>query len=174
MSRFAANPQVSTSKLGTISVEKTMYRFAVLASVVCLASSPSLAANVQFFGRFHFTAGNATCVAISDIQDPLFMRFAPPNLGTNGPQTRLTTIGRQTGDNWTLASGSLAGTTYKTVTATGMGFSAGQIVTKMRITSQVPATLTATTPSVILKGNVQNYAGDTGCTIGFTAVGYLK
>ena len=155
-------------------MEKIMYRFAMLASAVCLASSPALTANVQFFGRFHFTAGNATCVAIGDIQDPLFMRFAPPNLGTNGPQTRLTTIGRQTGDNWTLASGTLVGTTYKNVTSTGMGFSAGQFTTKMRITSQVPAVLTATTPSVIIKGNVQNYAGDTSCTIGFTAVGYLK
>ena len=152
-----------------------MYSFAVLASVVCLGSSPALASNVQFFGRVHLTSANATCVANGDVGNPSFMRFAPPNLGTNGPQTRLTIInGGQNGDNFTLASGSLVGTTYKSVTRTGIGFNGGQSTTLMRITSQVPATLTDTTPSVIIKGNIQDDYGDVGCAVGFTAVGYLK
>jgi hypothetical protein len=143
---------------------------------LCLAANQSWAGRVEFNGRFHATAANATCITNEDVPNPVSFRFMPPNLGSNGPATSLSIFYEQgAGENYKLASGSLIGTTYKTITATGMGASgAGSIPAKMRIRSQVPAVPTATTMKITIIGDIQNYEIDPGCKLSFIATGYLK
>lgn len=43
----------------------------------------------------------------------------------------------------------------------------------MRITSQKPSALTATTSKVTIAGDIKNFE-EAGCDISFTATGYLK
>lgn len=144
------------------------------AVALCCAASQAQAGRVDFAGRFHMTAQNAACVSFGDGIQPADFRYRPPNLGTNGTATKLTVIEGWGAENWQIASGSLIGTSWVTVTDTGIAGGAGQITTKMRIRSQVPATLTATTPSVTIIGDIQNFQEDTGCTISFVATGYLQ
>lgn len=152
-----------------------MRRMMTAGAVLGAMALSAQAANVDFSGTFHITKVAATPGCIENgaqVGDLFFFRFRPPNLGTNGPATKLSMflIGGTFGaaHSATLASGSLVGTAFKNVTTTGIFAGGGSSPATLRFTSQIPATLTNTTPTISIVGDWTNLAGD-ACTIGFAA-----
>lgn len=134
-----------------------------------LMSIQAAAQTVEFRGGFCITNVTAQCAADGvEVGDCLLLRYSPPNLGTNGVKTEFTVLSQTFGDNYSLASGSLLGNTFKAVDLTHAGRTGSKSTSTMRITSQAP-TLSATSPNVRLSGNITDYAGTAGCTVAFSA-----
>src|SRR5438046_1959758 len=77
---------------------------------------------VEFRGGLCITSVTTQCSAFGwAIGDCLLMRYSPPNLGTNGAATEFSLLGQSYGDNYSLASGSLVGTSYQSVVGIHVG-----------------------------------------------------
>ena len=123
---------------------------------------------VEFRGGLCLSSVNAACTADGwGVGDCLLLRYSPPNLGTNGVTTELSLLGQTYADNYSLASGTLVGTTYKTVAALHVGRIGYSFSSTARITAQTP--VSATSKSVSLSGNVTDFSSTVGCTVGFQA-----
>ncbi|MGQ0485200.1 MAG: hypothetical protein ACT4SY_07615 [Hyphomicrobiales bacterium] len=140
--------------------------------MLALVATNAMAARVEFRGSFCLTSTTAACTPEGWVAGdcPAF-RYNPPNLGTNGPSTRVSIIGEYYAENYTLLSGNLIGTAYKTVNGTLVWSSGATFTSQMRITSQLPAPLTATSKYVSITGNIKNFDWLPGCDIGFRAAG---
>jgi len=150
--------------------QKSRFAYAVMFMGV-IASSVS-AAEVDFRGGICITSAAAACSTGSwKVGDCLDMRYRPPGLLGNGPATRLSFFTNDFAENYTLPTGTLIGTTYKTVNGTAIEEVARTFTAQMRITAQSPATLTATSNFVSSTGNIQDFDAVTGCTVGFRASG---
>ena len=102
------------------------------------------------------------------------MAYRPPNLSDNGAATHFAFGDGGFRYGLDLASGNLVGTTYRGVTQTAVTTFGGQAPNvSLRFTSQKPATLTETTKSVEIVGNIKNIDGNIGCNLGFRAAGVL-
>lgn len=153
-----------------------MLRIIWIAALLGLTAASANAANVEYTGTFHITKVAATQGCADNgaqVGDVFFARFRPPNLGTNGPETHLSVFQQfNTGAgalSAQLASGSLVGTAFKSVSVTQIFARAGgPYAATLRFTSQVPATPVDTTPTISIVGDWTNLAGD-ACTIGFAA-----
>jgi hypothetical protein len=102
------------------------------------------------------------------------MRYSPPGLGTNGPATEVSLFGQSFADNYSLATGTLIGTTFKPVVGIHAGRTGYSFSSTMRIASQSPSPLAATSKSVSFLGGITNFDDSTGCTVGFRASGSLR
>ena|SRR5437868_1210451 len=139
-----------------------------LALALGLMASNAVAGVVEFRGGFCLLTVTTSCASASwNVGDCLLLRYSPPNLGTNGPTTEVSVLGQSFGDSYSLASGSLVGTTYKTVAGVHVGRQGYGFTSNMRITSQ--SSVSATSKSVTLAGNIQNFDDATGCDVGFQA-----
>ena len=148
-------------------IMKWMLRTAMAASLMATGAN---AANVEFRGGLCLTAANAACNAAGwDSGECFQMRFAPPNIADNGPQTKLSIFGGTFSLGFELQSGSLIGTTFKQVDVTKVARGGGTFQSQMRFTSQSPAAPTATTNFINMIGNIGNWDDVTGCTVGFRA-----
>lgn len=155
--------------------EVTMKHVAYAGMMLALFASDALAATVDFRGGFCLTSITTGCIAEGwKVGDCLSSRYTPPNLGTNGSSTRLSIIGDYYAENYTLPSGSLIGTTYKTVNGTLVWSSGATFTSQMRITAQRPAPLTATSNYASITGNIKDFDSLPGCNIGFRASGTRK
>lgn len=143
-------------------------------TVLVLLAQPASAAKVTWRGNMCVTGFSAACPAGDWVLACYAMAFRPPNVGQNGAQT-LFAFGDDTFRyGMRLASGSLIGTTYKAVSQTAVttfGMTPGNVM--MRFTAQTPASMTASTPSVYMTGNINNIDGYAGCNISFRASGVL-
>ena len=87
--------------------------------------SPTTAAGQTFsawLGAGAFTALTSQCAPAWTLPQRLVAVVYRPDLPSNGPETGLSlSTGEYNHYNFTLASGTLNGTTFKTVTATHMG-----------------------------------------------------
>lgn len=140
-----------------------------------LLSTAAMAQTVEFRGAACLTTVTATCPASGwDIGDCMLLRYSPPNLGTNGVKTEFSLFGQSFSDNYSLASGSLIGTTLKAVDAYHVGRTGYKYASTMRITKQSPSPLLATTASVSITGNITNFSNSPSCNVGFRASAALR
>lgn len=145
------------------------------ATVLVLLAQPVAAAKVTWRGNMCVTAFTAACPAGDWELACYSMAFRPPNLGDNGPNTLFAFGDEEFRYGMRLASGTLVGSTPKTVTQTTIttgGFSPPSGVT-MRFATQSPASITTTTPNVFMTGVINNIDGYAGCNISFRASGVL-
>lgn len=136
--------------------------------VLGLSAVEASSATRKFIGGGTITAVTAACVGEGWAAGNVFSAsYRPQNLSGN-PSTSLGMFFNYGAMNFTLATGSAVGTTYRPVTGTAMfGLLYTMPSPKMRFTTQAPsAPLTAT--SVYIVGNIQNF-DVTGCTITFKA-----
>ena len=155
-----------------------MKKLGYVALMMGLLAPPAIAAHVEFRGTMCITSVGAGCPAGDwNVNACYALRYRPPNLGDNGASTRFGFYGDgDGGGNFAymliLNSGSLVGTTFKPVsqtTITSFDFTANPT---MRLTLQSPATLTATSRSVTIAGNVDSI-DEPGCNLAFTGAGLL-
>lgn len=148
-----------------------MRRFCLAAAVFAIGTASASAAT-EFRGSLCITKTNAACSAGGwGVGDCLLMRFSPPNVGTNGPKTELSLFGQAFADNYSLASGTLIGTTMKPVSAVHIGREGYAFSTTARFTLQTPKVPTTTTESILIRGSIANFGDTTGCTVTFRATG---
>lgn len=131
-----------------------------------LMASSSLAARVNFLGAACITSVTPECTVEGwDVGQCFEMRYRPPNLGDNGPITSIGFAYDFAASNFTLGSGSLVGTTYRTVTSTHIFSITRQFPASMRLTKQTPSDLT-TAQSISVIGNIKDFDVP-NCTLQF-------
>jgi hypothetical protein len=140
--------------------------------------SPTTAAGQTFsawLGAGAFTALTSQCAPAWTLPQRLVGVVYRPDLPGNGPETGLSlSTGEYNHYNFTLASGTLNGTTFKTVMATHMGGLVQQYTAEVKITSHAPATITTTTENVILVGQISNFDDILGCVASFDVALVLR
>ena len=145
------------------------------ALVTGLLSNAAMAQSVEFRGAACLTTVTASCPASGwEVGDCMLLRYSPPNLGTNGVITDFSLFGQSFSDNYSLAAGSLVGTTMKPIDAYHVGRTGYKFAATMRINKQSPSTLLATTGSVSLSGNITNFSNSLNCNVGFRASAALR
>lgn len=149
----------------------------MLAFLGTMATNAAAAVLVEFKGEFKVTAQNQICTDISgDLTVvTMKMRLMMPNLGDNDSRTSMSLIIDGIGAaNYTLPSGNLFGTTFKSVNYTNVYRYAGSTpgASKLRFKVQKPETLTIDTPDIRIKGDIKNFDGDVGCNVSFSATGF--
>lgn len=154
-------------------MEEAVKRILFAGLGLVMTISAASAARVEFVGAMNILTVTAVCTTQQEtaVNQIYHMRYNPPNLGVVDPRTSLSLHEQGGSQNYTLASGSLIGATFQTVAGTGIYRQAFTYTTTMRITSQAPATLTTTTNSVTLTGNINNFDSVAGCNVQFRAAG---
>ncbi len=117
-------------------------KLAVLAMAGLIAATTSAnAARVEFRGGLCVVSLSTACTAVDETTLGFCyqMRYSPPNLGDNGPATRLSILEYGGAQNYTLPTGSLIGTGFKSVQGTGVYRVGYTFTSTMRITSQTPS-----------------------------------
>jgi hypothetical protein len=153
-------------------MKKTLLAGLMLGAFVGAASAQS----IEFRGALCLTAVASACTTLSspwNIGDCATMRYSPPNIGTNGAATNLNLIGGGFANSYYLASGSLVGTTFKTVAGTKITRTLSTWAPTMRITSQTP-TPSATNLSEVLAGDITTFDNNAGCNVTFRAAATKK
>lgn len=143
--------------------------------LLLLFSTSALADNGEFVGPFNVKATSAGCNGYPQLGAGRLIRYFPPEVGDNGPETNVTIREWDYAgltQNFSLDSGSLIGTTLKTVSAAVIGQAAFSGTAKMAINSQTPATIAATTKSIKIAGRIVGFHGDSACTVVFEATVY--
>jgi hypothetical protein len=86
-------------------------------------------------------------------------RFLPANIGTNGTKSSLSFLNQHWAQGYALTG--VFTSTFKTVTAQTIARFPGPsgYTVQVRVTSQTPATISATTPMITLKGQVKGFSG---------------
>lgn len=151
--------------------------FAASVAALILSAGTASAVEVKFAGTFLLKAKGTGCSASVPLRTQALMFYWPPGLGTNGSDSSVLLrdwfeLGNT--QHFRLASGSLVGSAYKTVTVTTIfnkgGGGGNQHAATMRFSSQSPATVTSTTPDIKITGAITNWYSDADCTVSFSAV----
>lgn len=135
-------------------------------AVLSLIAPAAQAAPTHFHGAMVIVAKAGTCADYDPTGEELQVRFRPANVGANGPDTGFTFLWSNGGYGATVPGPITAA--YKTATITSLfdfGFTGG--TEQVRFTSQAPPTITVTTPSVNVTGNLTDFDGMPGCTVTF-------
>ena len=148
-----------------------MIKQTVLGSLILTAMSitSASAATVEFRGGGFLTNPTPECIADGWGQSNYEnVRFRPPNLGDNGPQTRLAIHSLFSAESYVLASGNL-NANFKNVQGGGTFAATGLYgnQAKVRVTFKQPATITATTKDIIIAGQIQTIGDVAGCQMDF-------
>lgn len=132
-----------------------------------LAASAS-AQTIEFRGALCLTSVTAACSTQGwNVGDCVLLRYSPPTIGTNGPGTEVSLLGQSFGDNYSLASGSLVGSTMRPVAGTHVGRTGYTFsIATMRFLTQSP-TPSAAAPFVSLTGNINSFNDIASCNVGF-------
>lgn len=148
-----------------------MKRLLLILTFLGLSAAGALAVNIEWRGGVCLTAVNPACSAIGwSVGDCGSLRFSPPNVGTNGSSTKFATFwGNNFAEAYTKATGSLIGTTFRTVNGVGVGRSGFTFTSTMRFTSQIPGAPTATSDAITIVGDIKNFDGTVGCNMSFRA-----
>jgi hypothetical protein len=142
--------------------------------LMAFAITPA-AANDQFIGTTCITAVTSGCTTngTTGVGDCMFSRFTAPNVGGTDQYTSLTMLHQNNAQNYHLGSGTLIGSTFVTVQGANIHRNAAFGTAQMRITSMVPNPI-GTSKTVVLKGNINTYDGDSSCNVGFATTGYRE
>ena len=146
----------------------------VLALALCAtAATNAAAAFVEWYGYIKIKRATAACpafpVVAGDGLSIFHLVYRHPGLGDNGPEAVLTMLGYIITGQPTLlpfhfytahmhTPGPLTGT-FQTAKATYIHRDSGAFRPKIRLTSQTPEVITATTDVIDLKGNIKNFLG---------------
>lgn len=134
------------------------------------------AQSIEFRGSLCLTVVAPTCTTLSspwNVGDCSTLRYSPPNIGTNGPATEFNLLGGGFANSYHLATGSLVGTTLKTVAGTKITRTLTTWSPTMRITSQTPVP-SATNLSEVLQGDITAFDNNPGCNVTFRAAATKK
>ena len=143
----------------------------MLSSAVALGlmATCANAAHIEFSGSLCLTAANPTCTANGWSAGACFAtRFQPPIVG-NSVQTKLEIFSRTYATDFARASGSLIGTAFLPVTVTKVAGAGYQYNATMRLTSQIPAAPTSSTPFITMIGDISGWDEIPGCVVTFKA-----
>ena len=136
-----------------------------------LTVTGALAQSIEFRGAVCLTAVTSTCTTLSspwNVGDCTTLRYSPPNIGTNGASTNFNLIGSGFANSYFLASGSLVGTTLRTVAGTKITRTMSTWSPTMRISSQTPLP-SSTSLSEALQGDISSFDNNPGCNVSFRA-----
>ena len=111
-----------------------MKRLLLTALSLGLIATNAVAATVEFRGGLCLLSVTSQCALEGyTIGDCFLLRYSPPNLDTNGPTTEFSLLGGTSANNYSLASGSLVGTTFKSVSGKHVGRTGSSFAATMRI-----------------------------------------
>lgn len=148
---------------------------AITAGMLALSAVPATAATVEWRGAAVLTAVSG-CGTDYAVGNSIPIRYRPSGLGTNGTGSKFAF--HQTFYAQAFMISGRFPATLTTVSAGGTGAGSGSFATvaKFKMTSVTPSTptLNATTPSVALVGEIQNFGDLSGCNVSFRASGALK
>jgi len=153
-----------------------MKRVLIGSLIFGVTASAAFAQSIEFRGALCLTAVTSTCTSLSspwNVGDCATMRFSPPNIGTNGVVTDLNVLGSGFANSYHLASGSLVGSTFKTVNGTKITRTLSTWAPTMRITSLSP-TPSSSTLSEALAGDISAFDNNPGCNVTFRAAATKK
>jgi hypothetical protein len=138
---------------------------------LALTTAGASAEVINFYGSMCITAASAGCATANiKIGQCSLVRYRPPNIGTNGPQTKFSQFSTASASNYTLPTGTLIGTTFQTVEASHIGQSTSTNAAAMRFSFHQPATVVATSNYINLRGDVTTWDDpDLACDISFRA-----
>lgn len=140
----------------------------------CPLVSVSQAAEVEFRGAFCVTSITNACSLPGWVPGcHTNFRFSPRNLGDNGAKSRLSIFDGFLAQNYTMASGSPYGNTFRDVSGVRFGRGVAQFSSQWKITNQTPApaNLTAASAFVSFNGAITGFDNIDGCDITFKAAG---
>ena len=151
-----------------------MNRIVVLAAgLAALSTLPAAAANVEWRGAAVLTAVTGCGVDFA-VGNTLPMRFRPSGLGDNGPNSKFALHQTFYSQAYIVSGRFPAALTTVNGGGLGAGYGAFAVAPKFKMTSVSPSTLAATTPSVAMVGEIQNFGDISGCKVTFRASGALK
>ena len=139
----------------------------LLAALGVVTVDAQSASQIRFKGDFNVTAQNQTCTDISgDLTSVDYtMTIMIGNLGANDARTSLSVFIPYGAANYTLASGTLVGTTFKWVAYSNV-YQYGRTspgASKFRITSMNLAAVLHDTPDIRFNANSNNLICSPGC-----------
>ena len=157
------NSYVSEVLMGDFTMRRTLLAGMALASMTVVAS-----AETEFNGALCFTSANAACVAQGWNAGGCFStRYAPRNVGTNGPDTELSLFSDDFAVGFKLGSGNPVAATPFTVSMAKVARGGSTHPVGFRLTSQTPSAPNTATPTISMNGVFTNWDQITGCTMGF-------
>lgn len=148
-------------------------------TALAMGLSAPAGAEVLFDGTMKITEVSAACTGLG-ANWTANASFHPQTV-TGGPANQnfssLNFFATTMTLSWVLAGASF-NTTFQQAVCSGIGWSAYncQRASYIRVTSQSPATITRTTPTVTLAGQIRNFNGQAGqenCVASFRMVGIL-
>lgn len=152
-----------------------------LCATLCLVAAPmsvrSADAQVAEWRGFGYV-GNFTANCAPDWGGTwqVNARYRPANLGSNGPNTRLSFFSPFYAMNFTREGGRFT-PTYRNIQSAGLGAS-GRVIegSRIQVTTMVPnnANLNPNSPTVRLVGDIRNFDGIQGCTASFEVTMLLR
>jgi hypothetical protein len=147
-----------------------MNKLAAIGVLVLVSTVPASATYLEFNGSFCLTAANSTCQAQGWNSGTCFTtRYVPQGFNNGGTTTNISLFQHDYAVNFVSPTASLIGQTFQPVTVTKVGSVGYEFTANMRFTSQSPVSPTTTTPFITIDGNMENWDGITGCTVGFKA-----
>jgi hypothetical protein len=152
--------------------QKHVLAFLATVGVVALSAAvtPASAAEVEFRGGGYIEDFTSACAA-DGYTDPVYVNaiYRPRKLGSNGASTRFSFFfPSYYAASYELPKGKL-GAAYKKVVggATGTATSFFIVKPRMRILSKAPGRVKASTNSVSVTGQIDNFDGVSNCTATF-------
>lgn len=151
-----------------------MNRIVVLAAgLAALSTLPAAAANIEWRGAAILTAVTG-CGTDYAVGNSIPMRFRPSGLADNGSSSKFALHQTFFAQTYIVSGRFPAALTTVNGGALGAGYGTFAVAPKFKMTSVTPSTLAATTPSVAMVGEIQNFGDISGCKVTFRASGALK
>jgi hypothetical protein len=137
-------------------------RLLALAFVVAMTSAASAKVNWQGEVMVIAVSGAACAANKIAVADHYLSAYLPQNISDNGPASYISFVTRRSAFSARFTS-TAAGSPYSATRVTGRGnfaTSSGQILNAF----STPATVTLTTPTLVINAQISNWEGAVGCT----------
>ena len=147
-----------------------------LITLAFLGASAILAhADTEWNGSLCFNSATPQCTAAGWNPNGCFnIRYAPRNVGANGPDTELSLFNPGFAAGFRLASGNPVSSTPYTVTIAKVARGGYTYPVGFRFATQIPAVPTLTTATISMTGFFTDWDQIAGCTYGFRAAATLN
>lgn len=146
-----------------------MKKYALAAAMTAALATPGLA-ETEFRGGLCFASVNAACTAVGWNAGTCFsIRYAPRNVGINGPDTELSMFDDGFTVGFQLPSGNPVAAAPYTVNAAKVARGGYVHPLGFRLTAHGPAAPTTATPFITMTGVFTNWDETVGCTVNFRA-----
>ena len=140
------------------------------ASFIALVTFANAAhAETEFEGALCFTSASAACHAEGWSTGCFGARYAPRDLGDNGPDTELSLFARTFAVGFMLPSGNPVSPTLYNVTMSKVARGGYTHPVKFRLKAQTPSAPTPSTQNITFRGVFANWDEIAGCTMEFNS-----